>query len=216
MRKDLISFRPIRSPFFSCGTDIEAILKTLFVLNKPYSDILKRLLIINNKDCLTTDNPEYQKIIDSFSLSDLIEKGYVKLNSKISRGTHEEIKSYILISLDNFSQNRASSEYRDYIINFDVICYNDAWVLDDYNIRPLMICGYIEGILNSLTTFNQQNLEKSYKSKIKLSGIGEYRFLGCNYSILNQDLGMYTLSLYGVHFTEDIKQIGQVQEKTLS
>ena len=215
MRKDLITFRPIYSSFFSCGTDVQAILKSLFVLSRPYSDMLKRLLIINNKDCLKK-NEDYQKIIDSFSLGDLIDKGYIKLNSKISRGTHEEVKTYILISLDDFTPNKKSSEYRDYIINFDIVCYNDTWVLDDYQIRPLVICGYIEGILNSITRRNQQTFEKSYKSKIKLSGIGEYQFLGCNHSILNEDLAMYTLSLFGTHFSaEDIKKIGQVEEKTL-
>ena len=89
MRKDLISFRPINSSFFSCDVDIQAILKTLFVTSRPYSDMLKRLLIINNKDCLDTTNQDYQKMIDNFSLGDLIDKGYIRLNSKISRGTHE-------------------------------------------------------------------------------------------------------------------------------
>lgn len=216
MRKDLITFRPIYSSFFSCGADIQAILKTLFVSSRPYSDILKRLLIINNKDCLEKQNENYQKIIDSFSLGDLIDKGYIRLNNKIARGTHEQVKSYILISLDNFSPKGKSSQYRDYIINFDIICYNDTWVLNDYQIRPLVICGYIEGILNSITKRNQQSFENSYKSRIKLSGIGEYQFLGCNYSILNEDLSMYTLSLYGTHFSaEDVKKIGQVEEKTL-
>ena len=74
MRKDLISFKPIRSSFLSCDIDIQSILKTLFVTSRPYSDILKRLLIINNKDCLDTSNEDYQKIIDSFSLGDLLDK----------------------------------------------------------------------------------------------------------------------------------------------
>ena len=213
MRKDLILLKPIHSTFFSCGTDMQAILKSLFVLSRPYSDMLKRLLIINNKDCLKKNNQDYQKIIDNFSLGDLIDKGYIRLNSKISRGTHEQVKSYILISLDNFSPDDTSAQYRDYIINFDIVCYNDTWVLDDYQIRPLMICGYIEGILNSVTSLNQTNLARSYKSNIKLSGIGSYAFLGCNYSVLNEDLAMYTLSFYGKHFSEDINKIGQIQKE---
>ena len=209
MRKDLITFKPIYSSFLSCDKDIEILLKTLFVTSKPYSDILKRLLIINNKDCLDTSNQEYQKLIDSFSIADMIEKGYIKLNPKISRGTHEEIKSYILVSLDNFSSNKKSVQYRDYNINFDIVCYNDAWVLNDYKIRPLVICGYIDGILNSLTRDSQNNM-KTFQSQIKLSGIGEYQFLGCNEVVLNEDLSMYSLSYHGVHFIEDIKAIGGV------
>ena len=209
MRKDLITFKPIRSSLLSCDQDTEKILKTLFISSKPYSDILKRLLIINNKDCLDVSKMEYQQIIDRYSLSTLMEKGYIRLSPKISRGTHEEIKTYILVSMDSFRPNQRSAHYLDYNINFDIICYNDAWVLDDYKIRPVLICGYIDGILNSLTQQNQR-LERTHQSHIKLSGIGEYEFLGCDYNILNEDLAMYTLSYHGTHFVEDITQLGKI------
>ena len=89
MRKDLISFKPVYSSLLTCDKDIEKILKTLFISSRPYSDLLKRLLIINSRDCLDTSRTDYQKIIDSYSLGDLMDKGYIRLNSKISRGTHE-------------------------------------------------------------------------------------------------------------------------------
>ena len=212
MRKDLISFKPVYSSLLSCDKDVEKILKTLFISSKPYSDILKRLLVINNKDCLDMLNEDYKKVIDSYSLGDLMDKDYIRLNPKIARGTHEEIKTYIIVTLDNFTPNRTSSHYMDYNINFDIICYNDAWVLNDYRVRPLIICGYIDGILNSLTQENQR-LEKTHQSHIQLSGIGEYQFLGCNFNVLNEDLSMYTLSYHGTHFVEDIKQIGKVNVK---
>jgi len=209
MRKDLISFKPVYSSLLSCDKDVEKMLKTLFISSKPYSDILKRLLIINNKDCLDMSNSDYKQVIDQYSLGDLMDKGYIRLSPKIARGTHEEIKTYILVSLDGFTPNIKSKHYIDYNINFDIICYNDAWVLNDYKVRPLMICGYIDGILNSLTQDNQR-LEKTHQSHIKLSGIGEYQFLGCNFNVLNEDLSMYTLSYHGTHFIEDIKQLGNV------
>ena len=205
MRKDVITQRPIYSSFFSCDRDIEEILKLLFISSKPYSDILKRLLIINNKDCLDTKNKTYQDIIDKFSLADMIEQGYIRLNPKIARGTHEQIKSYIIISLDSFSSNIRNSFFRDYNITFDIVCYNDAWVLDDYKIRPLAICGYIDGISNSIS--QKDNL---YKRQIKLTGIGQYQFLACNEQVLNEDLSMYTLAYRGIHFTEDLNKVGQV------
>ena len=211
MRKDLISFKPIYSSLLSCDQDMEKILKTLFISSKPYSDMLKRLLVINNKDCLDMSNKDYQQVIDAYSLGDLIDKNYIRLNPKVARGTHEQIKTYIIVSFDNFTPNTKSKHYIDYDINFDIICYNDAWVLNDYQIRPVMICGYIDGILNSLTQDNQK-LEKTHQSHIKLSGIGEYDFIGCSFDILNQDLGMYTLSYHGTHFVEDIKKIGNIKQ----
>ena len=89
MRKDLINLKPIYSSFLTCDIDVQKMLKTLFVTSKPYSDMLKRLLIINSKDCLDKTNQEYQKVIDKYNLSDLIEKEYIRLNPKIARGTHE-------------------------------------------------------------------------------------------------------------------------------
>ena len=211
MRKDLISLKPIYSTFLSCDKDIQIILKTLFVSSRPHSDILKKLLVINSKDCLE-DKEEYKRVIDSMSVKDLIDKGYIRLNPKISRGTHQEVKSYIIISLDNFSDNYSNPEYRDYTINFDIVCYNDTWILDDYKIRPLLICGYIEGILKSLTSRDMFD-KKTFKSNIKLTGIGDYKLLGCKQVVLNEDLSMYTLSFRGMHFIEDIQKIGTVNEE---
>jgi len=114
----------------------------------------------------------------------MIEKGYIRLNTKIARGTHEEIKSYIVITLDNFTPNRKSSEYRNYIIHVDIICYNDEWVLDNLDIRPLMIAAYIDGILNTYSD-ESKNSVKQLSSRIKLTGIGYYSFLSCGLVMLN-------------------------------
>ena len=80
--------------------------------------------------------------------------------------------------------------------NIEVVCYNDAWVLNDLKIRPLMICGYIDGILNSLSDETKDS-SKTLPSRIKLTGIGYYKFLGCNLVVLNEDISMYTLSYLG-------------------
>ena len=201
-RYDLIKNKPLYSSFMNCEKDVEKILEALFVKTKPYSDILKRLLIINNPDCLDKDNEDYQKLIDSKTLRDLIKEGYVRLNPKIPRKEHENIKSYLLISFNNFSMNKTSAEFRDCQIDFDVICYLDAWCLDEYMIRPLKICGCIDGILNSITDENKAYLTGG-GNNIKLSGIGEYKFITCNQVILNEDLSMYSLSYRGTYFSED-------------
>ena len=62
MRVDLT--KKIQSSFLSCEKDTEAIIKKLFVDSRPYSDELKRLLLINTKDCLDDKtNPVYNKKI---------------------------------------------------------------------------------------------------------------------------------------------------------
>ena len=185
MRKDLTK-PDIRSSFLSCEKDTETILQKLFIESRPYSDILKKLLIVNTKDCLTAEGAKanaMQKMIDSKNLKSLIDEQYIRLSPKIRLGEHEEVKAYILISFDNFTPNANNPEYRDCTVTFDIICHTDYWNLDNYQQRPLKIVGYIDGILN----------------ETKLSGIGNFHFMGCNQLILNEDLSGYTLMYRAVH-----------------
>ena len=100
---------------------------------------------------------------------------------------HEEVKAYIIISLDNFTMNATNPEYRDCTVNFDILCHTDYWNIGDYRLRPIKIAGYIDGILNNA----------------RLSGIGTFNFLGCNELILNEDLSGYSLSYRAIHGNDD-------------
>ena len=188
MRKDLaIKKIDFNSSFLSCEKDSENILKKLFIESRPYSDYLKRLLVINTKDCLTnTESVVYQNKVKEMSLPKLIEEGYIRFAPKIKMPEHEEIKSYIIISFDNFSLT-SNDEFRDCTINFDILCHTDYWYLGDFKIRPIKIAGYIDGILD----------------KAKLSGIGRLEFLGCNQLVLDEILSGYTLSYRAVHGSDD-------------
>lgn len=212
MRSDIIKMRPIHSSFFSCAQDTETILKQLFIKSNPYSNRLKRLLIINNPDCLNQNNQSYQQLIDSKPLSILRKEGYIRTNPKIARKQFQNIKSFILLTYDNFSSNAIDPKFMDCTVNFDIICYNDEWDLQNFQIRPIMIAGYIDGILNSISDDNKiawQNRGSS--SNIKLSGMGEYYFLGLNLVVLNEDISMYTLSYRALHFTEDKQKMGSLE-----
>jgi len=49
------------------------------VTSQPYSDELKKLLVINTKDCLDNKNSEvYKNAIKDMSLAKLRENGYIK------------------------------------------------------------------------------------------------------------------------------------------
>lgn len=175
-----------KSSFLSCEKDTETILKRLFVDSRPYSDILKRLLIINNKDCLST-NINYQQKIDKYSLSRMYEEGYIRLSPNLDLGENEDLKSYIIITFDNFSPS-GNLEFRDCVIMIDVICNTECWELNDFKLRPIQIVGYIDGILNNL----------------QLSGIGHINFVGCNELILSEDLSGYCLMYIATHGTDDL------------
>jgi hypothetical protein len=189
MRKDLTK-PDIRSSFLSCEKDTETILRRLFIESKPYSDVLKKLLVVNTKDCLTATGEKeaaMKKHIDSKNLKALLDEQYIRLEPKITFGEHEEVKSYILISFDNFTPNATNPEYRDCIISFDVFCHTDYWQLDNYQLRPFKILGIIDGILN----------------ECKLSGIGTLKFFKCEEIILNDDISGYSLYYRATHGNDD-------------
>ena len=189
MRRDVnLPSSQFSSSFLSCEKDIEEILRKLFVSSKPYSDYLKKLLVINTKDCLDneTSTTIQQKIAD-MNLAKLRQEGYIKLEPKIRFGENEEVKSYIIVSCDNFSPNATNPHYRDCTVTFDIICHTDYWDIGNYRVRPLKIAGYIDGILN----------------KARLSGIGTFQFMGCNQLILNDTLSGYTLMYRAVHGNDD-------------
>ena len=146
MRKDLT--KRIDSSFLSCEKDLQLILKKLFLEYPEHAEALKRLLIIGTKDCLDMSNLKYKEIVDRYSIKDMIDQGYIRRSPKIQIEEHEEIKSYIVISFDDFTLNDTNPEFRDCTISFDIICHLDYWDIGNFRLRPLMIAGYIDGILN--------------------------------------------------------------------
>ena len=202
MRKDVVTIQPLQSSFLAYSKDIEKILSKLFVESRPYSDYLKRLLVINQPDCLDPHNNIYTNAVTSLQVSDLRNQGYIRFSPKIKRGEFEEVKAYIIITFDNFSSNIVHPYYKDCTLSFDIVCHTDMWELTDYQVRPLAIVGYIDGVLNLLTNQNKQ-LWGQPINNIKLSGMGEYRFLGCKRVILDEDLSLYNLSYRAMYFSED-------------
>ena len=186
MKKDL-AIKELKSSFLSVEKDIGTIINKLFIESRPYSDMLKRLLMINTKDCLENQTDVCRELISNTSVKDLKEKGYIRIIPKLDFGEHEEVKSYILITMDNFSPNAENPEFRDCTITFDIICHTKYSDLGDYRIRPLKICGYIDGILD----------------KTRLSGIGILNFVGASQLILNEELQGYTLMYRAVHGSDD-------------
>ena len=186
MKRDLINYN-LKSSFQSIEKDIELILRKLFIENKPLSEELKKLILINTKDCLdSTNNLKYKEIIDNTSIKNMIDEQYIRLAPKVKFGEHEEVKSYIILSFDNFTPNETNPEFRDCTVSFEIICHTDYWDIGNFRIRPLKIAGIIDGILNNN----------------RLTGIGTFQFMGCNELILNEDLSGYTLMFRAIHQTD--------------
>ena len=175
-----------RSAFLSCGKDQELIWRKLLVESKPYSDKLKRLLIIDTPDCLDRTQAQYQDKINTYTIKKMKDEQYIKAVPKLSFGEHEEVKSYIMLEFDDFTPTQ-NPEYRDCVISFSIICHLDYWEMEDYQLRPWMIAGYIDGILN----------------EARLSGIGTLQFLGASQLVLNEYLGGVLIRYVATHGHDD-------------
>lgn len=186
MKRDLIVTN-LNSSFLSYEKDLEAILRKLFVTSKPYDEILKRLLVLNTEDCLDNTTSEvYKQKLEEMSLAKLKEEGYVVITPKVQLHEHDEVKAYIVITMDNFTPTD-NPEFRDCTVSFDILCHTDYWEIGNYRIRPLKIAGYIDALLNNT----------------KLSGIGTFQFVGCSEVILSPELAGYSLIYQATHGSDD-------------
>ena len=183
MKRDLI--KRISSSFLSCEKDTETILKKLFISSQPHSTQLKKLLVINTKDCL--QDGKYDEIIKNYDLSRLIAEQYVRIVPKLKLKEHDEARAYLHISFSDFTPNATNPEFRDCSVSFDIVCHTDYWDIGDYRLRPLKILGIIDGILNNE----------------KLSGIGTFNFLGATNFTLDETFAGYTLMYRAIHGSDD-------------
>ncbi len=174
--------KDFKSSFLSAEKDQQLIWKKLFMENRPYSDYLKRLLVINTNDCLDESQEQYKQVLKDYSLKKLREDGYLRVVPKLAFGEHEEVKSYIILEFDDYTPSD-NPQFRNCVISFTIISHLDYWELDDYKLRPHQIAGYIDGILDGT----------------KLSGIGELRFLGASQVVLNEYLGGILLRYVATH-----------------
>lgn len=177
----------IQSSFLSCEKDAETILRKLFVDSRPYSEDLKRLLVINTKDCLDDrTNQKYLEKLKSMSIANLVDNQYIRLQPNLKFGENEEIKSYIVLSFDGFGPT-SNDNYRDCTVEIDILSHIDYWDIGNFRQRPIKIMGYVDGILN----------------KTKLSGIGRLEFMSANELVLSEDLAGYCLMYRAVHGEDD-------------
>lgn len=177
-----------QSSFLSVDKDTNLILRKLLIESRPYSDMLKRLLLIPERDCITNmSNIVYNKTIQEASVKWLWENGYITNNPKIKLKEYDEKKSILLITFDNFTRNKTNPQFRDCQVSFQILSHNDLWDIGDYQIRPIKIAGYIDGILNNC----------------RLTGIGTFQFQGGQLLKINEQYMGYSIVYNAIHGSDD-------------
>jgi hypothetical protein len=139
-----------QSSFLSMEKDMGLI--TNMVLKNPR---LKKLLYYTTPDCLSRPALTEDQALDLFGKN-------IKIIPKIY--IDNSVLNYIIVSFDGFTPNATNPEFRDNIIEFDIVCHFDQWKLKDFQLRPYRIAAEIDSM------FNDKHL----------TGIGTLKFLGAN------------------------------------
>lgn len=172
MKKE--TYKYPHSSFLSVEKDMSIVVDYLFKNNK-----LKKLLYYTTKDCLTQPNLTDDETLSMFGKQ-------IKMIPKLQ--VDGEVLNYIIISFDNFTPNE-NTEFRDNIIEFDIICHFDQWQMNDFQLRPYRIAAELD------TMFNNKHL----------TGIGTLKFLGANQMILTDEFAGLCLMYSATHGEEDKK-----------
>lgn len=163
-----------KSSFLSAEKDLNLIVNSIIK-----NERLKRLLHYTTRDALTRPNITEDETLELFGKN-------IKIVPKLT--VDNSVLNYIIISFDNFTAS-GNPEFRDNIIEFDIICHFDQWQLKDFALRPYKIAAEIDSM------FNGQHL----------TGIGELHFLGANQIVLTDEFAGLCLMYEAVHGEEDKK-----------
>ena len=169
-------YHPPKSSFLSVEKDLGIIID-----NMLKNERLKRLLHYTSPDALERPN-----ISEDESLA-LIGKN-IKIIPKLY--VDKSVLNYIIVSFDNFTETN-NPEFRDNVVEFDLICHFDQWQMRDFALRPYKIAAEIDTIFDNK----------------KLTGLGRLEFLGASQMVLTDEFAGLCLMYRAVHGEEDKKDM---------
>ena len=164
-----------KSSFLSAEKDMNIIVDRMMK-----NDRLKKMLYYTTRDCLDRPRVTDDQALEMFGKNiKIIPKLYVD----------GSVLNYIIISFDNFMRNATNPEFRDNVIEFDIICHFDQWHMKDFALRPYKIAAELD------TMFDEQ----------RLTGIGKLEFIGANQIILTDEYAGLCVMYKAIHGEEDKK-----------
>ena len=175
MKKIIYSYP--KSSFLSMEKDMGLIVNMIMK-----NDRLKKMLYYTSKDCMLKP-----KLTEDETLS-LFGKQIKTIPKLYIDGS---VLNYIIISFDNFSQNNTNPEFRNNIIEFDIVCHYDQWQMKDFELRPYKIAAELDSM------FDGQHL----------TGIGELQFLGAVQTVWTDEYAGLCLMYQAIHGEEDKKRM---------
>lgn len=143
---------------------------------------LKRLLYYTSPDAIDRPNLTDDQMYELF-------KKNIRIIPKLT--IDGAVRNYLIISFDDFSQNNTNPEFRDNVLEIDIVCHFDQWPLKDFQLRPYRIAAELDSMLD----------------KTHLTGIGKLEFEGANQILLTDDYAGLCLSYRAIHGEEDKKRM---------
>ena len=175
MKKIVYSYP--KSSFLSAEKDMGLIVDMIMK-----NERLKKMLHYTSRDCLSKPNLNQDESLALFGKNiKIVPKLYVD----------GSVLNYIIVSFDNFTQNGTNPEFRDNIVEFDIICHFDQWHMKDFELRPYKIAAELDSMFNGK----------------HLTGIGELQFLGANQMILTDEYAGLCVMYQAIHGEEDKKKM---------
>ena len=175
MKKEVYTYP--KSSFLSTEKDMSIIVNMIME-----NDRLKKMLHYTSRDCLSKPNLSQDESLALFGKNiKIVPKLYVD----------GSVLNYIIVSFDNFTQNGTNPEFRDNIVEFDIICHFDQWHMKDFELRPYKIAAELDSMFNNK----------------HLTGIGELQFLGANQMILTDEYAGLCVMYQAIHGEEDKKKM---------
>ena len=162
-----------KSSFLAVEKDTAIIMSEILA-----NDRLKKLLYFNTPDALSLD-----KLTQEQTLS--LVGNHIKILPKIK--VDEKMQSYLILKFNTFAPNVRNPEFRDNIIEFDIVCHFDQWNLNDFQQRPIRIAAELDSMFN----------------KKHLTGIGVLQFVSGGPFVLNDEFGGFCLRYKAIHGEED-------------
>lgn len=170
-------YKPPKSSFLSVEKNMEILIDKISK-NKR----IQRLLYYTTPDALDRPNLTDEQIVELFGKNiKIVPKLYVDTN----------VLNYIVIKFDDFVTSGENPEFRDNIIEFDIVCHFNQWQLQDLALRPYRIAAEIDSMINN-----------KY-----LVGIGDIEFLGATQIVLSDEFAGLCVMYQSWHRDDDQKKM---------
>ena len=176
------NYHPPKSSFLSINKDLRLLVDKILS-----NDRLCKMLYYTDRNPLSQPKLTDDQKLEMFGKQiRIVPKLYVD----------NPVLNYVIISFDNFVES-GNPEFRDNIIEIDIVCHFDQWQMKDFDLRPYRIAAEFDTMLD----------------KQKLTGIGKIEFYGAKELLLTDEFGGLCLMYQTYHGEEDKKKVANPAEQ---